>query len=137
MRPTDSNSRFGGRDETQLGDAVELAGLVRELEERQQAGALARPEAVAQLLEVAGEEAGRIPVAIARLEGQPFRLGKGLNDFEGLGIEDRGTAVVQLDARLINGTLDRVSAGPAFRCRGCRPASAPAARGPAVADAAP
>ena len=43
--------------EAQLGDHVELAGVARELEERVQAGALARPEAVAELLEVAGEEA--------------------------------------------------------------------------------
>ena len=43
--------------EAQLGDVRELAGVARHLEERVEAGALARPEAVAELLEVAREEA--------------------------------------------------------------------------------
>ena len=39
------------------------------------ARALAGAEAVAELLEVAGEEAGRVAVALARLAGQPLGLG--------------------------------------------------------------
>src|SRR5215470_9029883 len=41
-----SDGGFGPRDEAQLGHLVQLADLVGELEERQQAGALARAEAV-------------------------------------------------------------------------------------------
>ena len=52
--------------EAQLGHVVELADVARHLEERVEAGALPRAEAVAELLEVAGEEAGRIAVARAR-----------------------------------------------------------------------
>ena len=48
---------------------------MRELEEGHQAGTLPRAEAIAELLEVAGEEAGGIPVALARLVGQALRLG--------------------------------------------------------------
>src|SRR5437764_1493068 len=40
-------------DEAELRDVVELAHVARELEEGQEAGALARAEAVAELLEVA------------------------------------------------------------------------------------
>ena len=54
---------------------VELADVARHLEEGVEAGALARAEAVAQLLEVAGEEAGRVAVAVARLVGEPLGLG--------------------------------------------------------------
>ena len=57
------------------GTCVELAGLPRQLEERQQPRALARAEAVAELLEVAGEEACRVAVALARLAGELLRLG--------------------------------------------------------------
>ena len=63
------------RDEAQLGHLVELAALVRQLEEREQPGALARPEAVAQLLEVAGEEAGRVAVALGGLVREPLGFG--------------------------------------------------------------
>src|SRR2546430_1125902 len=62
-------------NEAELGHLVELAGLLRELEEGHQAGSLTRAEAIAQLLEVPGEEASRIPVALARLVRQAFRLG--------------------------------------------------------------
>src|SRR5689334_2770470 len=46
-----------------------------ELEERQQARALPRAEAVAQLLEVTGQEPGRVAVPLARLVREPFGLG--------------------------------------------------------------
>src|SRR5207248_2976319 len=49
----------------------------RELEKRVQAGTLARPEAIAQLLEVAGEEAGRVAVTLRCLEGELLRLSPG------------------------------------------------------------
>ena len=61
-------------DEAELGHALELADVARQLEERVEAGALARPERVAQLLEVAGEVAGRIAVALARLAREHLRL---------------------------------------------------------------
>src|SRR5579884_3569102 len=53
-------------DEAELGHRVEQAGVAGELEERVQAGALARAEPVAELLEVAREEAGRIAVSLGR-----------------------------------------------------------------------
>src|SRR5438128_2127326 len=62
-------------DEAELGHLVELSGFVGELEEGHQARALARAEAIAQLLEVTSKEAGRITVALARLVRQAFRLG--------------------------------------------------------------
>ena len=49
------------------GTSVELADVAGQLEEREEPGALARAEAVAELLEVAREEAGRVAVALARL----------------------------------------------------------------------
>ena len=67
-----SDRRLRG-DEAQLGHLVELADLVGELEERVEAGALARAEAVAELLEVAGEEAGRVAVALGRLVRERLR----------------------------------------------------------------
>src|SRR5207249_5745803 len=48
-----------------------------ELEERVQAGALARAEAVAELLEVAREEAGGVAVPLRRFERELLRLGAG------------------------------------------------------------
>ena len=69
-----SDRRSGG-DEPQLGHLVELADLVRELEERVEAGALARAEAVAQLLEVAREEAGRVAVALRPPRTRAARVG--------------------------------------------------------------
>src|SRR5581483_2671663 len=57
----------GRLDEAQLRHRLEQARVARELEEGVETGALARPEAVAELLEVACEEAGRIAVAIGRL----------------------------------------------------------------------
>src|SRR5205814_8558513 len=45
---------------------------------RQQPGTLARAEAVAKLLEVARQEAGRVAVAFARLVGEPLGLGAGM-----------------------------------------------------------
>ena len=68
------DDRSGG-DEAQLGHLVELADVVRELEERVEPGALARPEAVAELLEVAREEAGRVAVALGGLVGERLGLG--------------------------------------------------------------
>src|SRR2546422_11366993 len=63
---------YGDRlvDESQLGHLVQLARIARQLEEGVEAGALAWAEAVAELLEVAGEEARRVPVALAPLEGE-------------------------------------------------------------------
>src|SRR2546428_4359235 len=68
---------YGGRlrrDEADLRHRLELADVARQLQEREQAGALARAEAVAQLLEVAGEEAGRVALALGRLAGERLRL---------------------------------------------------------------
>src|SRR5579884_2747719 len=66
-------SRNGGTrrlDEAQLGHRLEQAGVSGELEERVEAGPLARAEPVAELLEVAREEAGRIAVPLGRLVGE-------------------------------------------------------------------
>src|SRR5712691_8325963 len=57
----------GLSDEAQLRHLIELVDVTRKLEEGHQARSLARPEAVAELLEVAREEARWIPVALARL----------------------------------------------------------------------
>ena len=57
------------------GTCVELADVARHLEEGVEPGALARPERVAELLEVAREVAGRIAVARARLAREHLRLG--------------------------------------------------------------
>ena len=54
---------------------VELADVAGHLEEGVEPGPLARPEAVAELLEVPGEEARRVAVAVARLVGEPLGLG--------------------------------------------------------------
>src|SRR5579862_718155 len=73
-----SNSRNGSTralDEAELRHRLEQAGIARELEERVQAGALARAEAVAKLLEVAREEPGRIAVALGRLVRELLGLG--------------------------------------------------------------
>ena len=63
------------RDEAELGDVLELADVAGHLEERVEPGALARPERVAELLEVAREVPGRIAVALARLVREHVRLG--------------------------------------------------------------
>src|SRR5436309_8737417 len=75
-----STSRNGGTrglDEAELRHRLEQPGVARQLEERVEAGALARPEAVAELLEVAREEAGRVAVALGRLVRELLRLGAG------------------------------------------------------------
>src|SRR6266508_1390924 len=61
-------------DEAEIGHPIQLAGAARKLEEGEERGALARPEAVAQLLEVARQEAGGIAVALARLPREKLRL---------------------------------------------------------------
>src|SRR5438874_3409308 len=70
-----SNCCSLGLHEAQLRDGLEQTAVARELEERVQAGAFARPEAVAELLEVAREEACGIAVTLRRLEGELLRLG--------------------------------------------------------------
>src|SRR5262249_36048247 len=62
-------------NEPELGHLVEPAGAARQLEEGHRARPPARPEAVAQLLEVAREEPGRIAVALARLVCELLGLG--------------------------------------------------------------
>ena len=64
---SDRHAATSSRTNRSSGTCVELPDVARHLEERVQAGPLARPEAVAQLLEVAREEAGGIPVRVARL----------------------------------------------------------------------
>ena len=59
---------------------LELADVARHLEEGVEPGALARPERVAELLEVAREVPGRIAVALARLVREHVRLGPGEPD---------------------------------------------------------
>ena len=54
---------------------VQLTDVARHLEEGVEAGPLTRPEAVAELLEVARQEAGWISVALARLVGKLLGLG--------------------------------------------------------------
>jgi hypothetical protein len=56
---------------------LELADVAGHLEEGVEPGALARPERVAKLLEVAREIAGGIAVALAGLEGEHVGLGAG------------------------------------------------------------
>src|SRR5438445_6392656 len=70
----DGSCGHGLSDEAELRHLVELADVARQLEERHQPRALARAEAVAELLEVPRQEPGRIPVAIARLPRKRFRL---------------------------------------------------------------
>ena len=82
-----SRRRCGARDDAHAtaapvvwtkrssGTVSSSAGVARELEERVEAGALARAEAVAELLEVAREEAGRIAVALGRLVRELLGLG--------------------------------------------------------------
>src|SRR5437773_8732948 len=72
-----SDGGFGAGDEAELRDLVQLAHVAGQLEEREQAGSLARAEAVAQLLEVPSEEARRVAVALARFVRQLLRLGAG------------------------------------------------------------
>ena len=64
-------------DEAELGHLLQLAGAVRRARGSVEPGALARAEAVAELLEVAGQEAGRVAVALAGLVGELLRLGAG------------------------------------------------------------
>src|SRR5204863_8201720 len=65
---------FGGGDEPKLRHVPELADVERHLEEGVEPGTLAWSEAVAELREVAGEEAGRVAVALGRLACQVLRL---------------------------------------------------------------
>src|SRR5438105_3381857 len=75
-----SDGGFGARREPKLGDHVELAHVAGELQEREQPGTLARAERIAQLLEVTGEEPGRVAVPLARLVREPLGLGAGETD---------------------------------------------------------
>src|SRR6266511_4144010 len=61
--------------ESQLRQALQLAGFDGQLEKGQEPGALLGAEPVTQLLEVPGEEAGRVAVAGARLPCKPLGLG--------------------------------------------------------------
>ena len=72
-----ATARSGGLDEAELRHGLEQPGVARELEERVEAGALARAEAVAELLEVAREEAGRIAVPLGRLVTRAARARHG------------------------------------------------------------
>src|SRR5262245_27323895 len=63
--------------EAQLRHGVQLARQVGQLEEAQRPLPLARSEVVAQLLEVAGEEARRPPVLVRRAPRQALGLGAG------------------------------------------------------------
>src|SRR5205814_4486933 len=65
----------GGLDEAELRHRLEQAGVARQLQERIEAGALARAEAVAELLEVAREEAGWIAVPLRGLVRELLGLG--------------------------------------------------------------
>src|SRR6266508_1258886 len=62
-------------DEPELRHVPELARVSRELEERDQPGSLAWAELIAELLEIARQEARRIAVPLARLEREALRLG--------------------------------------------------------------
>ena len=73
------------------GTSLQLADVARELEEGHQPGALARPERVMELLEVARQEAGRVAVALARLMGEPLGLGARDSD----GVDERGFELLQ------------------------------------------
>src|SRR5207244_2486334 len=77
LAPVRGSCDHGLSDEPQLRDLLELARLVGQLEERHQPCPFPRAEAVAQLLEVPCEEAGRIAIPFARLVGEAFRLGPG------------------------------------------------------------
>src|SRR5262249_2582711 len=72
-----SDGGFGRSDEAKLRHLVELAYVARQLEEGVEAGALARTEAVPELLEVTREEAGRVAVARGGLVGECLRLRAG------------------------------------------------------------
>src|SRR5439155_6803933 len=72
-----SDRCLGAGDEAELRDLVELADVSGQLEEREQSGSFARAEAIAELLEVARQEAGRIAVALARVVRQLLGLGAG------------------------------------------------------------
>ena len=61
-------------DEAKVRDAVELAHVARELEEREEGGALPGAEPVAELLEIARQEARRVAVAVHRLVGEHLGL---------------------------------------------------------------
>src|SRR5439155_7917836 len=62
LAPVRGSCDHGLSDEPQLRDLLELARLVGQLEERHQPCPFPRAEAVAQLLEVPCEEAGRIAI---------------------------------------------------------------------------
>ena len=102
-RPRDGDQAYAasacGRvaDEAELGNVVELADVARHLEEGVETGPLARPEAVAELLEVPRQEAGRVAVALARLVGEPLGLGAG----QAHGGDER---VLQLEQALATGS---------------------------------
>ena len=57
-------------DEAQVGHLVQLAGVACHLQECEQPCTLARPEAIAQLLEVPRKKAGGVPVAGGGLVGE-------------------------------------------------------------------
>ena len=73
-----SSGHLGELHGTQLGDQVQLAGQVGELEEADDTLALARAEVIAELLEVAGEEPGRPAVLDRRLAGERLGLRAGV-----------------------------------------------------------
>src|SRR5262245_39154928 len=75
LAPGIGSCGHGLTHEAELRHLVELADVARQLEERHQPGALARPEAVAKLLEVPRQEARGIAVALARLVRERLGLG--------------------------------------------------------------
>src|SRR5207248_5916828 len=66
-----------GLDEAELRHRLEEPGVAGELEERVEAGPLARAEAVAELLEVARKETRGIAVPLGRLVGELLGLRTG------------------------------------------------------------
>src|SRR6185312_11770184 len=80
-----------------------------ELEEGEEPGALAGAEAVAQLLEIASEEAGWIAVALARLAGQPLGLGARA----AMGVEERRLELRDSVRGRVGAGKDRIDHGQA------------------------
>src|SRR5690348_5962961 len=80
MRRRSSDRRSCRLDEAQLGHRLDQPGVAAELEERVEPGALARPEAVAELLQIASEEARGIAVPVGGLARELLRLGARLAD---------------------------------------------------------
>src|ERR687887_2031428 len=62
-----SDRGFDAGHEPKLGNLVQLAHVSRQFQECEQARSFARAKAVAQLLVVPRQEAGRIAVSLARL----------------------------------------------------------------------